>query len=181
MGFENDHRDSKVLPTSGFYLNLKLQGYAGLNTYSRSFMQFLPELSFYQHIDRDSSFVIANRIGAGATLGNAAFYQSVFLGAQENLLGYRKYRFAGDHMFYNNFELRLRLKKVNSRFIPGELGIVGFYDVGRVWQKGESSQKWHNGTGGSVYYAPIKKAVLRFTEGYSEEGWYPYVNIGLRF
>lgn len=181
LGFVNDQRDSKVIATNGFYLNLKLAAYAGLNSYARSYTQFFPEVSFYRHLDPESAFVIANRTGAGISLGNTTFYQSAFLGGQENLLGYRKYRFSGDQMLYNNLELRVRLKKVESHFIPGQLGIIGFYDIGRVWQKGESSSEWHNGTGGSLYYSPINKAVLRVTAGHSEEGWYPYINIGLRF
>jgi outer membrane protein assembly factor BamA len=181
FNFENDQRDNKILTTKGFFFDLKLQAYNGLNKYSRSFIQFFPEFSVYQHLDRKSIFVIAERVGGGTTLGKTNFYQSVFLGGQENLLGYRKYRFAGDHTLYNNLELRMRLKKVESYFLPGQLGILGFYDVGRVWQKGESSDKWHTGTGAGLYYSPIQKAVLKITAGHSEEGWYPYVNIGFRY
>lgn len=181
LNFEKDKRDNSIIASDGYYLNLKLQAYKGLNNYSESFMQFFPEISFYKHLDAKSAFVIANRTGAGLTVGKTAFYQSVFLGGQENLLGYRKYRFAGEHTVYNNLELRIRLKKVESYFVPGQLGVLGFYDVGRVWEKGEDSSKWHTGFGGAIYYAPIQKTVLKLTAGHSEEGWYPYVNIGFRF
>lgn len=181
LKFENDHRDDKVLTNTGFYLNLKLQAYNGLNSYSRSFFQAFPEVSFYRQLDAKSRFVIANRTGAGLTIGSAAFYQSAFLGGHENLLGYLRYRFAGEHMLYNNFEVRVRLKKVESYIVPGTLGVLGFYDVGRVWQKDESSVKWHMGSGFALYYSPIQKLVLKFTLGRSQEGWYPYVNLGHRF
>jgi hypothetical protein len=181
LNFENDKRDSKVIATNGYYLNIRFQAYKGLNTYSESYAQLFPEISFYKHLDAKSAFVIANRTGAGLTIGKTAFYQSVFLGGQENLLGYRKYRFAGEHTLYNNLEMRIRLKKVESYFVPGQLGVLGFYDVGRVWAKGEDSSKWHNGFGGAIYYAPIQKAVVKITAGHSEEGWYPYVNLGFRF
>ena len=68
-------------------------------------------------------------------LGKTPFYQSLFLDGQNNLSSYRLYRFA-------------------SYIVPGQIGILGFYDVGRVWEKGEHSDKWYNGTGGGFYVAP---------------------------
>jgi hypothetical protein len=40
LNFENDQRDNKILTSNGFYLNLKLQAYRGLNTWSGSFIRF---------------------------------------------------------------------------------------------------------------------------------------------
>ncbi len=181
MNFISDKRDDEVLPSKGTYLNLKLQTYAGLNSYSKSFMQFLPEFSVYKKLDKKSIFVISNRIGGGVTLGNTTFYQSAFLGGQENLLGFRQYRFAGQHIVYNNLETRIKLAKVASYILPGQLGLLGFCDIGRVWEKNEKSTQWHEGVGGGVYFAPIQKIVLKLVAGHSEEGWYPYFNVGMRF
>jgi hemolysin activation/secretion protein len=105
----------------------------------------------------------------------------MFAGGHNNLLGYRQYRFAGEQMLYNNLELRLRLASFTGYIIPGEFGMLGFYDVGRVWIKNESSNTWHHGTGGGLYFAPAKLAVISVVAGHSVEGWYPYIKLGFRF
>lgn len=42
---------------------------------------------------------------------------------------------------------RLRL------LLPGEWGLLGFGDGGRVYLDGESSDKWHYGYGGGLWFA----------------------------
>ncbi|OOQ57812.1 BamA/TamA family outer membrane protein [Mucilaginibacter pedocola] len=178
--FKADQRDQRLLPSQGFYFELGIRAYKGLNSYSRSFLQIRPELTWYQRIDHAGALVISDRTGGGITAGSPAFYQSVFLGGQGNLLGYLQNRFAGDHMAYNNFQARLRLFNVASYIMPGELGLIGFNDTGRVWVKGERSEKWHNGTGGGVYFAPAGLTIVQVLAGHSSEGWYPYVSLNLR-
>jgi hemolysin activation/secretion protein len=144
-------------------------------------MQIIPEFAFYKSLDSKSDFVLAERIGGGVTFGQTAFYQSLFLGGEGNLLGYRQYRFAGQHSVYNNLEMRIRLGNFVNYILPGQYGLVGFYDVGRVWENGESSDKWHSGTGGGIYFAPAKIAVIKLIAGHSDEGWYPYISTNFRF
>lgn len=179
--FLYDRRDSRILPSTGGYFNVRLTGYAGLNSYAKSFAQATSEFVIYKSLDRQSAVVIANRLGGGVTVGNAAFYQSLFLGGHENLQGYRQYRFAGDHMLYNNFELRIKLADIANYILPGQLGITGFYDIGRVWVNEFKSNEWHQGTGAGIYFAPAQMAVLQFTMGYSREGWYPYITLAVRY
>lgn len=174
-------RNNKVIPTSGYQLLIKMQGFGGLNKYSESFAQVVPEFSVYLPVNKKRSFVIANRIGGGLSIGKTAFYQSLFAGGQENLLGYRQYRFAGEHVLYNNLEARLRVANFTGYILPGEFGVLAFYDVGRVWTRNEQSKIWHQGTGGGLYFAPAKLAVLSVVAGYSKEGWYPYITVGFRF
>ena len=178
--YERDTRNSKVLPSEGGYLNLRARGYTGLNEESKSFGQLTGEFSFYKAIAKNS-IIFANRIGGGFTLGNPTFYQALYLGGQGNLWGYRKYRFAGEHMLYNNLEARVKLLDIGSYLLPGQLGLLGFYDVGKVWAKGFNSSRIHQGVGGGLYYAPAQLMVIQVVGGYSSEGWSPYVTLGLRF
>jgi len=177
----SDKRNNKLIPSWGSYINIKLLGYAGLNTYSKSFAQINSEVSLYKSVDNRSAIVFADRLGGAATIGNAAFYQSLFLGGHGNLLGYRQYRFAGQYMLYNNFELRIKLADFANYILPGQLGLLGFYDIGRVWEKNDHSNQWHNSVGGGFYFSPAQIAVIRITAGYSSEGWYPYIAFGFRF
>lgn len=176
-----DTRNNKILPSWGAYVNIRLQACAGLNNASESFMQIIPEVSLYKSVDANSAVVIANRIGGGISFGKPAFYQSMFIGGHENLLGYRQYRFAGTHSLYNNFEARIRLGNFASYILPGQVGLVTFFDVGRVWQSGETSNKWHTGYGAGLYFAPARIAVLQFVAAHSIEGWYPHITLGFRF
>jgi hypothetical protein len=176
------HRaNSVIIPSSGFYLNLKLQGLGALNDHAKGYGQVLPEFVGFVPLNKKRTMVFAERIGGGISLGRPAFYQSMFAGGHENLLGYRQYRFAGEHMLYNNMELRLKLANFTGYVIPGEFGMLGFYDIGRVWVKNEDSKTWHQGTGGGLYFAPAKMAVISLVAGYSEEGWYPYITFGFRY
>lgn len=176
-----DKRNNKILPWAGSYINLQVQGYGGLNDISKSYMQIIPEIALYKSLGKKPNVVIAERIGGAVTIGKSTFYQSAFLGGHENLLGFRQYRFAGEHMIYNNLEVRIRLGNFANYIVPGQVGLTGFYDVGRVWQKSESSGTWHQGVGGGLYFAPVQMAVIQFLAGYSNEGWYPYIIMGFRF
>ncbi|MEO6230024.1 MAG: BamA/TamA family outer membrane protein [Ferruginibacter sp.] len=181
FGYVHDSRNSLILPTAGTLFNFQVKGLSGLNKYSKSFVQTTAELALYKPIDRKSNVVIANRLGGGYTFGKTAFYQSLFIGGHTNLLGFSQFRFAGEHMMYNNFEVRIKVADVSSYIAPGQLGLIGFYDIGRVWEKGYESTTWHQGTGGGIYFAPAQLLMLQLIAGKSKEGWYPYFTMGFRF
>ena len=181
LEYNGGKKDNQLLPANGAFINLKLQGYAGLNSYSKSFAQLFADAGFYKSIDAGETFVIAERVGGGVTVGNAAFYQSMFIGGQGNLSGYRRNRFAGQYMAYNNLEARWQIASFHNYVLPGLLGLVGLYDVGRVWQKDDQSHQWHNGVGGGFYFAPAQMALFQCVVSYSGEGWYPTLNLGFRF
>lgn len=177
---EGDKRNDKLLPTSGYQFSLKLQEFTALNSYSKSFFQFLPEFTYYQKINRAGTVILYNRIGGGLTVGKPSYYQSLFLGGQGNLLGYLQNRFAGQSILYNNLQLRVKVADIASYIIPGQIGLTGFYDTGRVWISGEHSDSWHQGTGGGIYFAPAGLTVLQLLAGHSSEGWYPYIALNFR-
>lgn len=181
INFVNNTRNNEILPSLGSYINLKVQAYTGLNSYSNNFGQFTGSVALYKNLDSRSRLVIAERFGGGLTVGKHTFYQSAFLGGEGTLLGYRQFRFAGDHSFYNNLEMRLKLADFVSYVFPGQFGVLAFHDIGRVWKKGEDSERWHNGLGGGLYFAPASMAVVRLVAGHSDEGWYPYIALNFRF
>jgi hypothetical protein len=175
-----DKTNSSILPSSGYQLLADMTGYTGLNAASKAYLQIKPEFTFYQKIDSKARVVLYNRIGGGVSLGNPAFYQSMFLGGQGNLLGFLQNRFAGSHMIYNDLQARIKLANVASYILPGQLGLTGFFDTGRVWIKDEDSNKWHYGTGGGLYFAPAGLTVFQVLAGHSVEGWYPYISLNVR-
>jgi hypothetical protein len=181
MNYTHDKRNNKIFPAWGSYINIRVQGYTGMNGYSKSFVQVTPEVALYKSLNARQTIILAERLGGGVSFGKTAFYQSLFIGGQENLLGYRQYRFAGQHSFYNNLELRIKLADFASYILPGQFGLTGFFDIGRVWENHDNSGEWHNGVGGGFYFAPAQLVVLQLVAGHSTEGWYPYFTMGFRF
>ena len=180
INYISNQRDNNILPKKGFYFNVVIQGYSGLNTYSKSYAQIRPEFTYYQKLNSSGTIVLSDRIGGGVSIGNPAFYQSMFLGGQGNLLGYLQNRFAGQHMVFNNLQGRIKLAKIASYILPGELGLSGFYDAGRVWVKDEHSDQWHQGVGGGLYFSPAGLTIIQVLAGHSTEGWYPYISLNFR-
>jgi hypothetical protein len=177
----SNKRDNDIYPSTGYYFDLIISGYKGLNNYSRSFAQMKTEFTYYLRTDASSNVVFSDRIGGGVSIGSPAFYQSMFLGGQGNLLGFLNNRFAGRNMIYNNLQGRLKLAKIPGYILPGQLGLTGFYDAGRVWAEDEHSTKIHQGVGGGLYFAPASLTILQLLAGHSEDGWYPYIAFNFRF
>ena len=180
INFITDHRNNTILPGSGYFFSVDLTSAKGISNHTNSYIQVRPEFTYYQKLNSRGSVVLWDRVGGGLTLGKPAFYQALYLGGQGNLLGYLKYRFAGQHMLFNNLQARMKLLDVASYILPGQLGLTGFYDIGRVWANGETSERWHQGTGGGIYFAPAGLTVLNILAGHSREGWYPYISLNFR-
>ena len=176
-----DKRSSEIIPRWGSYIHVRFQAYKGVGAYTESFAQLIPEVSVYKSLNAASSIILADRLGATLSIGKTAFYQSAFIGGEGTLLGYRQFRFAGQHSAYNNLELRIKLSDLANYIVAGQFGITGLWDIGRVWENHDNSGKWHQGAGGGIYFAPASAFVLNFVMAHSPEGWYPYFTLGFRF
>ncbi|HLF46946.1 MAG TPA: BamA/TamA family outer membrane protein, partial [Chitinophagaceae bacterium] len=117
-----DTRDHKVVPQKGIFWQTSLRHLSGLNDESYTVTQLNSDFTFYLNII-PKKLVLANRIGGGHNFGDFEFYQAQYLGSEDNLRGYRKYRFAGRSKLYNNTELRLALANFRTYLFPGVLGI----------------------------------------------------------
>ena len=138
-------------------------------------------MTIYTSFSQAARLVIVNRIGGGLTYGQPAFYQLLYLGGQDNLRGFRAYRFAGNHLVYHNLDVRVKLIDFHSFLFPASAGLLLFHDVGRVWFNGETSHRWHNGYGAGLYITPASLLVVTASVGFSDEGTLPYVSLGYRF
>lgn len=176
-----DTRTKGIIPHNGIYWNTVASGMTGINISDHTFGKFLTDFSVYLNPDRDSIFVIGNRIGGGFVTGKANYYQQVKLGGDLDLRGFYIWRFTGKSMAYDNLEVHLKLFDFTSYITPGSVGVVGFNDVGRVWTPGESSNTWHDGYGGGFYVIPAQLVLIQGVVGFSKEGTYPYITIGYKF
>lgn len=176
-----DRRDHKDLPTRGLYFEAQAKRMWGMNDYSQDFTRVDGELALYWSFRYPSRMVWATRFGVGKNWGNTEFFQGQTLGGLDNLRGYRRFRFNGDAVVYNNTEVRLRVFNLKTYLLPATVGLLAFNDVGRVWTEGEESDRWHNSFGAGVWLAPLNMFVATFSVGFNDEEYLPFFSIGYQF
>lgn len=176
-----DRRNNKKLPSRGLYFEGQAKRMWGLNEYSQNFTRVDGELALYWSFRYPSRLVWATRFGAGKNWGEYEFFQGQTLGGLDNLRGYRRFRFNGDATVYNNTEVRIRLFNLKTYIFPATVGILGYNDIGRVWVKGENSDKWHNSFGVGIWLAPLNQLVATVSIGFNEEEYLPFFSLGYQF
>ncbi len=175
-------RNSPNLPTRGFVLDAGARQLFGLNQNTNRLTQLHWDMSVVASFRPQPTFVYAARLGVAHNIGAYDIPQAQYLSGTENLRGFRRNRFAGRTMLFQNTELRIRLADFNTYLFPGSFGILVFSDVGRVWVDNERSRRWHHGYGGGIWIAPVKRVVLTASVAHSkEESILPYVSLGFRF
>jgi hypothetical protein len=179
-GLVFDSRDNLSVPKKGIFWKASLVAQQRLDQGSDSYGAATAEFRFYLNPGK-SGLVIANRIGGGTTIGSPTFFQQMQLGGLNSLRGFNSKRFTGNTMFYNNLDLRLKLFNFTSYLVPGTVGMLGFTDVGRVWEKGEHSRRWHQGYGGGLYVMPGEVILLQASVGASKEASMLYLSVGFGF
>jgi hypothetical protein len=165
-------------PTAGIDFLLATDHVQNLKENNRSFTNVVSAFSVY--IPLGKSFSLASRAGGATIAGDADFYHLNKLGGYVNLRGYDRERFSGKTMFYNNNELRW-VSNTKNYFFNGEIGLLAFYDDGRVWLPLENSNKWHTGYGGGLILIPFNKLVLTATYCISEEAKFLQLKAGMFF
>ena len=119
--------------------------------------------------------------GGKRVWGTYPFHEAAFLGGAASLRGLRDERYAGDASLYGSAELRLSLTKA-FLIVPGEIGIFGLGDLGRVYLEGETSTKLHHGLGGGLFFAtPNRNNSFSLALARSEGRTGFYLKAGLAF
>ncbi len=172
LNFTIDSRDNNLLTKRGIHLKIDGKSLAGINDNSRNYSAIHGSFAFYYSFRSPSTVTISNRIGGGMSFGDFEFFQANTLGGTgkiRNLRGYRRTRFYGEQAVYNNTELRFKLFGFRTYLFPSEFGLLGFYDIGRVWIDNEDSDVWHDGYGGGIWLAPFESFVVAFSIAVGEE------------
>jgi hypothetical protein len=154
-GIELDLRNRPVAATKGLYVRLGGSAYPGLLSAADSgaFGEINGIITAY--VTPVRQLTMALRAGGKRVWGPFPFQESAFLGGLENLRGYRDQRFAGDASLYFNSDLRLHIAELFA-VVPANVGLVGVFDVGRVWYQGVSAGEAHFAYGGGISFAPLK-------------------------
>jgi len=168
-GIEFDLRDILSNTKHGYYL--KLNGEIGpeLLDNKYTFGKASIDVRSYFTLKVLANTTFALRAGGEKVWGKFPFFESAFLGGENNLLGYLRNRFAGDASIYGQAESKIYLTPLKF-IIRGKFGIHLFANSGRVFAKKEDSKKWHSSYGGGVWMSFLDRTFnIIFTTAYSNE------------
>lgn len=179
--YSYENYDFKSFPTLGFTFGLKTSYTMNLEETGRCFTQLETHLGFTQKLLPSGILVFSTLWKGNFIWGNDfEFYQGVTLGGTEGLRGFRNERFLGDKSYFQTSDLRLRLGSIRG-LIPMKYGILGGFDYGRVWLKGEDSQKWHNSYGAGFWLNAAELTSLHINYFHSDDGNRFTFGIGFNF
>jgi len=68
-----------------------------------------------------------------------------------------------------------------NKIFNGKYGVLGFFDNGRVWYPGETSNTWHTSYGMGVFLSLFNKIVVSGAYGVSKEDRVTSVYFGYYF
>jgi len=176
-----DNTDNPKIPNRGVKFLQEFNYYQGINENSDNLGSMVSELSLFWSRQIPSRITWATKFGGGVNWGDYEFFQAQTLGGQNNLRGYRRSRYLGHAVVYNNTEARIKLDNLTTRLFPASLGMILFHDIGRVWYKGENSSKWHNSYGAGIWLAPMNLLVVSATLAIGEEEVLPAFTFGFQF
>lgn len=179
--FELDTRDVRAAPSRGVHVRLAGAFYPTALDVTDAFGALRGEASTYLSLGQPSAATLAVRLAGAKVAGTAPFHEAAFLGGANTVRGYPEQRFAGEASLYGNAEVRLRL---GSFFVllPGDIGVFGLADAGRVFVSGESSDRWHAAAGGGLWFAFLNRAnTVTIAAARSPERTAVYVRAGFMF
>ena len=195
VGVTWDRRNDDTDATGGWYLDAEVKPFFGFGT-TGSGVRTTLDARGYLGLGAEERFVLAGRMQAGLVSGSALlqtprddlFYSGgggTVRGQPYQSLGFQITRalidtkIGGTHFIGAQIEARARVTE--------RIGIVGFYDAGRIDVDGffGNAGDWHSGAGIGVRYdtgfGPIRLDVAVPVEGRTGDGVQVYVGLGQAF
>ena len=155
-GVQWDTRNRLLAPSRGLFVHVGGTVYAPILTVEETYGRVRGEIRAYLTPGSERAPTLALRAGGEKLWGAFPFFEAAFLGGLETVRGYARQRFAGDASVYGSAELRIPLLR-HRIVVPGEVGIQGIADVGRVFVEGERSDRWHRGFGGGLWITLLER------------------------
>lgn len=163
--------DNKMNPTKGMSFNLDVGARTNLQDIDKVYGYVNSELGFYNALTKDKTLVLKTDVRAQFRIGNNfLFYQAANIGGDSGLRGYRAERFTGRNSLVTSADLRYSFPSIRTRLLPLQITVFGGGDLGRVWQKGDFSDKWHNDYGGGLRITAAKSLSGIFNLFTGEDG-----------
>ena len=174
-------------PTSGFLIDLTGRISPPVWDVDRTYGSLQGSISGYISLGEDARATLGARVGTFHTFGRTPYFDLAvvgggrfFTGSATNR-GFRPRRFSGDTSVYGNLDLRIFLVRLKI-IVPGDLGVHGFFDAGRVFIDGEDSDNWHPSGGGGVWFSPLVRTnTISLSVAQGSEELLVYLRIGFHY
>jgi hypothetical protein len=154
VGFNYNNKQGLIsYPRRGMELGV-IAGYKRnvKSEFNNEFTYIKPVISFIYPIHESGAAAIATRAQAQFNIGESyEFYHAATVGGNESIRGYRNDRFQGRTSFFQSTDLRVGITQFRTSYVPIRLGVTAGFDYGRVWDDADTSEKWKNSYGGSVF------------------------------
>lgn len=178
-----DTRDRPQAASRGVALGLGGSVYPKALDVATTFGEAHAEAAAYVTAKLPLAPTLALRVAGRKVWGTYPLHEAATVGGWSTVRGFPERRFAGDAAVFGNAELRLALAQFFF-LLPGELGVFGLADAGRVYRSGETSDRWHTAGGGGLWFAFLNRAntvSVGTADGGEGEGLRVYVRAGFAF
>jgi hypothetical protein len=163
-----DARDSTLFPRKGVFAAARASYFPEAWDVTSNFGQVNGNLNAYLSAGR--VVTLALRAVGKKVFGTYPYMEAASIGMgglgegaleepRDTVRGFRARRFLGDASASLNTDVRLRVSHI-TLIVPGEWGLQGLADVGRVWLEGETSDTWHTGVGGGIWLSLLNERLL---------------------
>lgn len=180
--YEYNSFDHKINPTKGMTFSLLVGGKTEFKETKNTYGYVNSNLGFYNALSKDKTIVLKTDLRTQVRIGDdLVFYQAANLGGQNGLRGYRTERFTGRNSLVGSADIRYSFPSFKTKLLPLQIGVFGGGDVGRVWLKGDFSDKWHNDYGGGFWVTAAESLSGTFNLFNGEDGLRFSFGFGLNF
>ncbi len=174
-------------PTSGFFAELTGRFSPPVWDVDKSYGTIRGSVSGYVSAGKNARATLGVRVGGQETFGRTPYYDLAYIGGghffsgSATARGFRSRRFAGASSVYANVDLRVVLARVKL-IVPGDIGVQGFFDAGRVFVDGEDSNNWHPSGGGGLWFSPLVRTnTISVSVANSSEEAMVYLRLGFHY
>lgn len=177
-----ENYDYRAYPTLGMAFELESGWKSNVNEDFDDTSYAMSSLSLNHKLSANGKLVFATKLKGHVVFGDSiAFYNATSIGGKNGLRGYRNQRFTGNSSFYQNTDLRYKIKDVKTGLLPLQLGVFAGFDYGRVWLKDEHSNDWKTSYGGGFSLVGVNMINLNAALFNSVEGLYFSFGLGYDF
>lgn len=154
-----DGRDHAAYPTRGVAFTVGARAVPGLLDVPDAFARASLDGRAYATSSAPFEATLGVRARGERVWGDAPYQEAAYIGGRGSLRGLRSERYAGDASVVASAEVRIPLLALRS-VVPGEVGLLGLADTGRVWVDGEESDVWHSAAGGGLFVAVLNRRAV---------------------
>ncbi|TXE09734.1 phosphoesterase [Seonamhaeicola algicola] len=180
--FNYESFDDKINPKKGMAFMIQVGGKTEFKETKNTYGYLNSNLGFYNALTTNKKLVLKTDARTQIRVGDdLIFYQAANIGGNNGLRGFRTERFTGKNAFVGSADLRYSFNSFKTSFLPMQIGVFGGFDIGRVWLKGDFSDKWHNDYGGGFWVTAAESLSGTFNFFNSTEGLRFSFGFGLNF